>query len=124
MKPNILFKSPREDAEWELVNPRIRALVCYTSSLLEDVGHECVVTGLLRTRQEQIAIYGDAPPISVHEVHRGADIRANLMDKKVAQGIVDTINSHMAYDLERPNLKTALLHGKGANIHIHLQVRA
>jgi len=51
---------------------------------------------------------------------RGTDIR--IRNKEIGEIITDYINKNWQYDINRPNLKCAVIHGEGYNLHIHLQV--
>ena len=51
---------------------------------------------------------------------RGFDLR--MRDKKIGKALVDHINKRWKYDPTRPDLECAILHGEGANLHIHIQV--
>jgi len=61
-------------------------------------------------------------PNSVHGQNpcRGYDLR--MRNYAIGVAIVNFINDHWTYDPERPELKCALIHGEGADMHIHLQV--
>jgi len=51
---------------------------------------------------------------------RGMDVRSHIY--KNAKEIEEDINSKWCYDSDRPEKQVALIHGEGANIHMHLQV--
>lgn len=51
---------------------------------------------------------------------RGYDLR--MRNKMIGQAICDFINSHWIYDPRRPDMKCAIIHGEGSNLHIHVQV--
>ena len=51
---------------------------------------------------------------------RGIDIRSRIYENP--QAIVDDINRHFIYDINRPEKKCAILHNVGHGEHIHLQV--
>lgn len=51
---------------------------------------------------------------------RGYDLR--MRNQYIGEAIAKVINSHWIYDPERPHLKCAVLHGEGADMHLHLQV--
>ena len=50
---------------------------------------------------------------------RGIDMRSWIYNDP--QAIVDDINAHFSYDLDRPEKKCSKLHDTGQGIHIHLQ---
>jgi len=51
---------------------------------------------------------------------RGEDLR--MRNRPVGEAIVKMVNDKWSYDYKRSYLDCAGLHGKGANMHIHLQV--
>jgi hypothetical protein len=50
---------------------------------------------------------------------RGADLR--MRDWAIGQEIQDSINAMWMYDPDQPEKMCALLHGEGANLHLHVQ---
>lgn len=66
------------------------------------------------------SIYRDGDP-GVHGTMpvRGIDLRMRNMF--IGKEIERTINDEYIYDDNRPDLKCAILHGEGANLHLHLQ---
>ena len=50
---------------------------------------------------------------------RGVDLR--MRSQAIGEIIVQEINLNWIYDPARPAFKCAKLHGKGSNLHIHLQ---
>lgn len=50
---------------------------------------------------------------------RGVDLR--MRNIPIGEAIVKEINANWVYDPDRTAKSCALLHGKGANLHIHLQ---
>lgn len=52
---------------------------------------------------------------------RGLDVRSRIYADR-AEAIAAAINRKFVYDPQRPHLKVAVLHGKGKNRHLHLQV--
>ena len=90
------------------MHPMLRAIalwiedetgLCFTSTSLYRIGDK--------------GVHGQLPL-------RGIDLR--MRNEKVGRVIVDLINEHFQYDYNRPDMKCAILHGEGANLHIHLQV--
>jgi hypothetical protein len=53
---------------------------------------------------------------------RGIDLRCR--DKENGEYVASVINEAWVYDPERPKYKCCVLHGKGAALHLHLQVHA
>jgi len=53
---------------------------------------------------------------------RGYDLR--MRNLPIGNAITHFINYNWQYDQDRPNLKCAVLHGEGANMHLHLQVHS
>ena len=51
---------------------------------------------------------------------RGYDLR--MRHVAIGEAICNHINTTWTYDPARLELKCAVLHGKGSNLHIHLQV--
>ena len=51
---------------------------------------------------------------------RGYDLR--MRSEVIGKCIVKFINDAWTYDFKRPALRVAILHGKGSNMHIHIQV--
>lgn len=63
--------------------------------------------------------------IGDHGVHgqlplRAFDLRCRL--KTMGEAVADHINNNWLYDPIRPELNVAVLHGAGANLHLHIQV--
>lgn len=51
---------------------------------------------------------------------RGIDLR--IRNRHIGKAVEAEINRRWAYDPKRPALRCAVLHGEGANLHLHLQV--
>ena len=51
---------------------------------------------------------------------RGSDLR--MRDKTTGKVVREIINDRWAYDPARPEMQCAILHGAGANLHLHVQV--
>lgn len=56
----------------------------------------------------------------VHGFGRGSDLRCRSYEMGVP--LRRFINRNWIYDPKRPSKKCCLLHGKGSNLHLHLQV--
>lgn len=67
------------------------------------------------------------PPTHSGDLHGTVPVRAIDMrtwcyaDGKAAQ-IADEINKKWCYDINRPDMKVALIHDSGQGIHFHIQV--
>ncbi len=96
------------------------------------------ITDIYRTNDEQDQIYlnhidsdivkkyTNKPWQSVHQDHRGMDIRTKDMPKGMADRLTDIFNM-ITYDHRRPWIKTAKNHDVSKNQnagHIHIQVVA
>jgi len=53
---------------------------------------------------------------------RGIDLR--MRSHRIGEEIARWVNENFIYDPDRPELKCAVLHGKGFKLHLHLQVHA
>lgn len=103
---------------------RVQSIALFCSEYMEKVwDYGAVITSVLRTTEEQEALIKSGAPAvknSPHLYGRAVDIRLN--DFKFIKDIgklVDIIN----FNFRRIDcLPTALVHGKGAGIHLHLQV--
>lgn len=51
---------------------------------------------------------------------RGMDLRCRRL--LVGQAIAELVNDNWLYDPTRPTKHCAFLHGKGSNLHLHIQV--
>jgi len=118
------FKTPRIKSEWhsDLIHPRLRVVILYAHGwLLNTYGIPATLTELIRTAEENRAIYGD-DQVSVHQVGRGADIRCQGpgFPTNVGASLSQAVNAAFAYSAGKlvavyePEAK------KGA--HVHLQV--
>ena len=75
------------------------------------IGVEFTVTSIYR--DGDTGVHGTMPV-------RGLDWR--MRNIAVGKEVADLINSVCQYDPTRPELKCAVLHGRGSNLHLHLQV--
>jgi len=73
-------------------------------------GYKFTITSLYRIDDK--GIHGTLPL-------RATDLR--MRSKEVGQAIEKMINDSWTYDQSRPELKCALLHGSGTNLHLHIQ---
>ena len=74
-------------------------------------------TGLCFTNTSLYRMDGEG----VHSVLplRGIDLR--MRNQLIGETIIQVINCNWIYDPARPSMMCAILHGKGANLHIHNQ---
>jgi hypothetical protein len=87
-------------------HPKLRKLLAW---LEKETGFEFTETSGYRK--------GDK---GVHGVGRGSDLRCR--DASLGKNIEALINGEWQYDPKRPDLKCCILHGEGANLHLHIQV--
>lgn len=111
----INFKTLELRQQWNSgkLNPRLQVIVMAVAEKIA-LDYNCVlfITSLFRP--------GDK---GVHVYWRGIDIRTRNLLPGEAQNLTDWINNNFIYDMDRTNMKTAILHtiGKKAQLHIHLQ---
>ena len=91
----------------EFIDRNLRTILTETEN---DTGLEFTITSLYRMGDS--GVHGAMPL-------RGTDLR--MRDKAIGERIEAHINSRWAYDPSRPEHNCALLHGEGANLHIHVQ---
>jgi hypothetical protein len=94
-------------AQLEFIDINLRLMVVW---LENETGLEFTGTSLYRIGDD--GVHGTLPL-------RGVDLRARNIE--TGQSVVKLINDNWTYDTKRPDFKCAVLHGKGANLHIHLQ---
>lgn len=95
-------------SQLQFVDEKLRSLAI---DIEYNTGVEFTITSLYREGDN--GVHGQMPV-------RGMDLR--MRNKSTGQAIVDLINKKTTYDPSRPDMKCAILHGEGANLHIHLQV--
>lgn len=89
-------------------NAELRKLALWIE---RETGVEWTITSPYRI--DDLGVHGQLPL-------RGFDLRVKLKSMGVA--VANHINTHWQYDPSRTTLKVALLHGEGANLHLHIQV--
>lgn len=121
----MIFKTPREDREWsELVagGYMIVPVVQYVAeSSIRLFGKQVVVTGIVRTQQEQIALckeLGVPYYDTVHTLKRGVDIRSSIYTGDEIDILLETTNRQFEYGRGK---KVAICHDVGKGAHLHLQ---
>ena len=95
-------------AQLEFIDKKLRGILLFIE---KQTGHEFTITSLYRIDDK--GVHGALPL-------RGCDLRARNI--RVGEELQNLVNGHFIYDTHRPDLKCALLHGVGANLHLHLQV--
>lgn len=91
----------------EFIDKRLREIVIYVE---QSTGMEFTITSLYRIGDD--GVHGQLPL-------RGIDLRIRSYGVgKIVEGLV---NDRWIYDIDRPALNCALLHGSGKNLHLHLQ---
>lgn len=92
----------------EYVDEKLRKMVIW---LEESTGFELTETS--RYRMNDDGVHGQLPV-------RGIDLRCR--NYEIGAAIERHINRYWVYDEPRPAMKCCVLHGKGLNLHLHLQV--
>ncbi len=120
------FKTGRQKREWQnqRLHPALGVIVLAAARWhWLATGESAVVTSLLRTADEQRAIYPASPGRrSPHEFGRAADIRVTTLAAGQARDWACWLNETFVYS-GRSGLKTALVHEVGGRgRHLHLQV--
>ena len=92
----------------KFLDPKLRKLGRW---LEDETGLTFTVTSYYR--EGDPGVHGQIPV-------RGQDLR--MRSRVVGEAIQSLINDRWVYDPNRPGLKCCLLHGEGANMHLHLQV--
>jgi len=123
------FKTDRIQKEFEsnqLPWKLVRIIQMIENFCLAKYNYEITITDILRTQEEQDAIYEysdkyrEKPWKSVHQVWRGVDLRTRDMPSEAINEISDMVNK-IQYDPNRPEKKSCIYHNVGAGIHLHLQ---
>jgi hypothetical protein len=120
---SLIFKDKVIEDQWWQIHPKLRLVLCDAEWFVRKRGVLPVCTCLLRTEEEQAALYEAGQAASKSSVHcdgRGADWRM-VTPSIVAMDLRDYINRKYVYDFARPDKKTLLIHGGTAN-HLHFQV--
>jgi len=121
----LQFKRMRFIDEFNKVDPRIQAITLMLAHQAKELwGYIITVTCIFRSSKEQDYYYRKGMTkikSSPHMYWRAIDIRMNDLAPDARQELCDLVNENFP---RTDNLKTALLHGVGSNIHLHLQVKA
>ena len=92
----------------EFIHPTLRKIL---TNLELDTGYEFTITSLYRIGDD--GVHGSLPL-------RGCDLR--MRDLEIGTSIAEHVNNEWEYNYDVPHKLCALLHGKGSNLHLHLQV--
>lgn len=121
----------KEQFESKELDPDLKILLLYADLYTrKNFNKECVITEILRTRQEQVNLYKNKPkyigkledeiPHSVHEYGRGGDLRTSHLEYFQKIELLEALNS-IPYGKGR--FQTAIYHDIGTGEHIHVQVK-
>lgn len=92
----------------EFIDRKLRNILVWIEST---TGMKFTITSLYRINDS--GVHGELPL-------RGTDLRCR--NKDIGTKIEKHINHNWTYDHTRPVKKCAFLHGKGLNLHLHIQV--
>ena len=95
-------------SQLEFIHPTLREILVWIE---KKTGLEFTITSLYRINDP--GVHGKLPL-------RGTDLRIRHIS--TGRTIETLINNEWIYDCHRPHLNCALLHGKGSNLHLHVQV--
>jgi hypothetical protein len=93
-------------AQLQFIHKKLRKIIAF----LEATGLEFTITSLYRPNDP--GVHGTIPL-------RAIDLR--MRDKSIGKVIEKKINETWEYDYIRPDKQCAVLHGKGSNLHLHIQ---
>jgi len=115
------FLTERDLEEFNVISPRLRALLLEVSHYSQKTwGIVPIITHLLRTQEEQEAIYGIGTyKRSPHQYGRAADLRSRIYTIEQVAELVNYLNKEFP---RGDKYKTALYHTVGRGWHLHLQV--
>lgn len=124
----MIFKSVREDREWvELVAGGfmvVPVVQFIAEASIRLMGKQTVVTGIIRTHAEQMALcrslgvdYYD----TVHTLHRGVDLRSLIYTGDEIDILKEMTNKQFVYGRGK---QVAVFHDVGAGPHFHIQAPA
>lgn len=121
----MIFKTMREEREWaELVagGYMIVPVVQYVAEAsVRLMGKQPVVTGIVRTHQEQVALcksLGVEYYETVHTPKRGVDLGSAIYTGDEIDILLEMTNKQFEYGRGK---KVAIFHDVGAGPHFHLQ---
>ena len=118
---SLRFTAERQFNEFGAVLPRLRALLWEVAHYsLTHCGITPIITHVLRTQEEQEAIYGkNTKRRSPHQDGRAADLRSRIYTAPQITDLVKYINTEFP---RHDGYPTALYHTVGLGWHLHLQV--
>lgn len=96
----------------------IKQLMYYHPNLRKVLLWLEATTGLGFTITSQFRI--DDPGVHGTLPLRADDLR--IRNETIGQAIAKVINKYWVYDPNRPEMRCAVLHGKGMEMHLHIQV--
>ena len=136
----VEFKTVEIENEIDIILPRTRSMLFeFAYFSYSHFGKIAIVTGLMRTMEQQQRIYkqkikqgyfvkqngkklystnGKTPTISVHQVGRGIDIRSTIYTYDEKEKILYYFNDYFPYGKK---LYSILLHNVGDGEHFHIQ---
>lgn len=129
----IRFLHPKLKEEFGKIDRRLRIIIlAFAQHLKEKNQGDVLMTHILRTQEEQDAIYTSdkvdketrdryiaTPWRSTHQDGRAVDVSIRMLDLPEYQE--QWLNKHFNYD-ERDKYPTAKLHNIGHGSHLHIQV--
>lgn len=92
----------------EFIDRNLRDILLFIE---KETGMEFTITSLFRIGDS--GVHGQIPL-------RGADLRTRI--ESIGNEVAERINKKFWYDPNRPDMKCAIVHGSGFNLHLHLQV--
>ena len=123
MTEPVLFKSFRQEKEWEsdLLDPLLQNIVTeFANEAFAKYGWLPTITDILRTKSEDRAMEGTG----MHVLGRAVDVRVKGVRQEVLDAMVGWSNARWAYDPKRSQFLVAYAKPHGTGPHIHFQVCA
>lgn len=123
--PELAFKAPNLMAQFNQLDPRVQGIALLVAFYFRKFwNYPAVVTSVYRSSQEQKQLRAKGAPAvanSPHEDWRAVDLRLNTFSHPMEEltKLVDLINFNFRREDGKP---TVLVHGEGANVHLHIQV--
>lgn len=124
----MLYKTLREQSEFnELAthNPKLFKICIMGDQFCQlEFGKELTITSVLRTQQEQDALYQNVPleqrpKSSPHLVWQGVDFRSRDLSSREKERITEFLNQFIVYGGQR---KCCFIHAIDGNVeHAHIQ---
>lgn len=95
-------------AQLNFIHEKLRGILVFVE---KKTGLEFTITSLYRINDK--GVHGTLPL-------RGTDLR--MRSKDIGLAIEKAVNGRFIYDTARPEKACAFLHGRGSNMHLHIQV--